>query len=80
MVGKKVKKRMGQGTCNSFETAFVHITVFPKDDSDIGFAYAYWFKRNRVKVILKGQGENLHLVLSYDATVTNREVKSLAKN
>lgn len=65
VVGKRIKKRMGQGTYNRLETAFVHITVFPKDDSDVGFAYVYWSKRNRIKVILKGQGENLHLALSF---------------
>lgn len=60
-----MKKRMGRGTYRRLETAFVHITVIPKNGSDVGFANTYRFERNTVKVILKGQAQNLHLGLSF---------------
>lgn len=43
---------------------FDHITVFFKNASDVGFAYAYHVGGDGIKVILKSQRNNLQLGLS----------------
>lgn len=38
ILGGVMKKRMGQGAHRGLEMAFVYITVFPKNGSDVEFA------------------------------------------
>lgn len=51
--GEEGKKGMGY---RGLAMASVYNTIFPKNDSNVEFAYAYCLERNRVNVIFEEQG------------------------
>lgn len=67
--GKKVMKRKGREHTGASKGSLPTLQFFYKNASDVGFADAYHFERNRIKLILKSRSHTFRSVPLCDATM-----------